>query len=472
MKKILPLALIALIYAPIALAQQVILPAIFGDNAVLKQNTQVEIHGWAEPTSRVSIVASWAPSDTVFATTQNTGKFSTYITTPVGNFTPHTITFNNQPLMKNVLIGEVWLCSGQSNMQWSVNNGIKDGELHASQANHPTLRIFQMPLCTADVPQENCNALWTLTTPETMRKTSAIAYFFGRQLMQELDIPVGIIVSAWGGASAEAFTPADRIFGSQLLSQNIQTENNHWRDDRPGKIYNAMIAPLQPYALTGVIWYQGESNVPKWNVYHQLMKALIESWRTNFVQQMPFYIAQIAPFEYGPNKNAALLRQAQELVSTTIPNSAMVVLSDLVENPNNIHPTDKLTVGQRLASLALADIHNYSIPYLYPTFAQAQFTTAGKAVVTFNNIKGGLKIGGLQGAPPLAEILGLTIVDKQGKRHPAKGAIAGNKLEVWADGVKDLREVQYCFDNATIGNLFSGEMLPVAPFSSEKKVKF
>lgn len=466
MKKV--LCLIAIVVCGVGLSfGQIDMPGVYGDKAVLKQNSEVSIRGWARPTSKVKVVASWNDKDTITVTTANTGKFVAKLKTPQGSFDKHTITFNGDPLMKDVLVGEVWLCSGQSNMEWCVNYGIKDGEKHASEANDDFLRIFNVPLRSAEAPQDDVIANWTTVTPESMRKASAIGYFFGRELKSSLHVPVGIIVSAWGGASVEPFTPRSYIESDTLLQNNAQNRSNDWLDDRIEVMYNGMVNPLLPYAISGAIWYQGESNVPSWRVYEPMLSTMIEAWRERFGSDFPFFMAQIAPFNYNNNKdlNAAWLRYMQERVATNVEKCGMVVLSDLVDDVNNIHPIDKLTPAQRLANLALSEVYGKEgLAYKYPTLKSAMID-GKKAIITFDDLVGDLMVGKNGKAK---EIVGLCVIDSEGAQHKAIAKVKGRVLEVTAKRVSDMAEVRYQFDDTTIGNLFSGEALPVAPFSTKQ----
>lgn len=451
-----------------AVAQGVILPSVLSSNAVLKQNSKVPLRGWAMPGEKVAIVCSWNEKDTIRTVTKNTGKFEAIVETPRGSRQSHSISFNGKELMQNVLIGEVWICGGQSNMQWSINHGIKDGAIHAQNANDPFVRLFNVPLRSAETPQENFTASWTECNPQTVKSTSAIGYFFAKYLESTLKVPVGIIVNAWSGAAAESFVQSELIESDSVLFNNLILRNNIWNDDRHGKAYNAMVAPILSFPVSGVLWYQGESNVPTWNVYERMMTKLISGWRKGFGEEVPFYMAQIAPYNYTGNKslNAANLRQAQEMVARKIDNCEMIVVSDLVDDVNNIHPIDKVNPGKRFANIALSHVYGIEgLPHCYPMFESVELK-GKKAIVTVGNLVGQLQVG-KEGKDKT--IIGLVVVDSKGETHNATGKIVGvNQVEVSADKVKDIVEVRYCFDDTTIGNLFSGEGLPLAPFSSNR----
>lgn len=456
------LLLVALLTGFASSASAQITPSpIYTDGMVIQQKTDAAIWGDAPAATHITIIASWAPSDTIRTFTAPGGHWSAMLRTPPADGKLHTIRINDL-VIKDVKLGEVWLCSGQSNMQWSVESGIKNGETEAAAANNPNIHIYQIPLLSASTPQSYCNARWSACTPQTMRKTSAVGYFFARNLEKSLGVPVGIIVSAWGGTIAEVWTPAELVTLNPRLAQNVVKNSNQWWPDAPGSLYNQMINPIAPAAIAGAIWYQGESNVSRAAAYTTLMQNLVWGWRQRFDRQFPFYIVQIAPFNYNTgNNNAADLRAAQERFAATTPAAGMVVVSDLVDDVNNIHPIDKQNVGLRLANMALAEVYGKPIKdYRSPTAATAT-ADRGTVTVTFNNATPKLLVrtkGTDNG------IIGLQVADHSGKFYPATGFMKGNKLTVSATEVTEPTTVAYCYDDTTIGNIFSESGLPVAPF--------
>src|SRR5512133_1357246 len=318
---------------------KIILPSVFADHMVLQQNSKVAIWGWSDPGETVKIVTSWNSKDTVKVKADNSSAWKTTIKT-IGADGPYSIRIlgSSNVELKNVMLGEVWMCSGQSNMEMSVNWKLVNGEEEAAKANNPNIRIFHVQKIGADYPQQTCNATWTLCTPETMRATSAAGYFFVRELQQKLNVPVGIIVSAWGGTPAEVWIEKSRIENNPELNKSKYAERFDWWPSQPGTLYNSMIAPVVPYGIAGAIWYQGETNCGNYQIYSSLMKTLIENWRTDFKKDFPFYFVQIAPFTYGPTGKAEYLREQQEIASKNIPNTGMVVINDLVDNIKDIHP--------------------------------------------------------------------------------------------------------------------------------------
>lgn len=457
------LSIVLLLLFVTGVQAQISLPSVFTDNMVLQQKSEVPVWGWGEASTQVRLVGSWAPTDTVVTTVKPDGQWNALLkTTKAGG--PYTLQVfgYGKKEFKNILLGEVWLCSGQSNMEWSANSGIDNKEAEITAANYPNIRFFHIPKRGADSPQNNCDASWEICTPETMRKTSAIAYFFGRDLQKETDVPVGLIVSAWGGTPAEVWTEKSLITQNPELLANAQTKTFPWWPVENGVLYNQMIHPVIPYRIAGSIWYQGESNHEQYATYGKLLQTMIEGWRRDFGTAFPFYLVQIAPHTYNSKANTpALLREQQEWVTANVPNTGMVVISDLVSDVKNIHPTDKQHVALRLANLALAETYKKEkTGYLSPVFAGIEIKK-NKAIISFHHAENGLKCKD-------KKVEGVTIAGADGLFIPAKAEIKGNQLIVMSPQLKQPEQVRYCFDDATIGNLFSLEGLPVAPFRTDK----
>lgn len=462
MKKFFALILFFCASGVICADGQVRFGAPFSSNMVVRQNSNNNIWGYARPSQSVYIVASWAAADTVVAKADNYGKWSAVITTPAADNKAHTISANDITI-KNIAIGEVWLCSGQSNMEWSVNHGIKNGEQAAADATNPNIRIFQVPLHAADSRQEHLDAHWSVCSPTVMRSASAIGYFFARELNAALGVPIGIISDAWGGTNAETWVDSRALYANKNLSGKLTDNSNEWRTGKSGAAYNAMIFPLMPFSLSGVIWYQGESNCDNAQThpeaYEELLKTLIDNWRAGFKSELPFYLVQIAPFNYGQdNMYAATLRQQQLQIGQNISKTGVVVTNDLVEDINNIHPKDKQRVAARLAAFALAEVYGKNITdYKNPAIESIKFEK-DKALLSFANTESGLVIDG-------KKAVGLKIAGAEGLFYPAQADVdKSGRLVVWSSKVKKPVKVSYCYDNATVGNIFSGAGLPVAPF--------
>lgn len=441
------------------------LPAIFSDGMVLQQRSTVPVWGWGEASTTVKLVGSWQPNDTVAVQVDAYGRWKTHIpTTDYGG--PYTLEIfsdnlpDNRIELKDLLLGEVWLCSGQSNMEWAPQNGIRDQEREIASADRPMIRYFSLAKRGSDNPQEDCTARWESCSPEVMRRRSAVAYFFGKRLNQQLDVPVGLIVSAWGGTPAEVWTPREVVIDTPEIADAMPDNTYPWWPVAPGVLYNSMIFPLMPYEIAGAIWYQGESNRDNPSSYRLLMQKMIESWRSGFSKEFPFYLVQIAPYRYGSSDNGpARIREAQERVSRQVPNTGMVVTVD-IGDPDNIHPAKKIEVGTRLANLALG--RHYKVlgkGYENPLFERME-VKKGKAILTFTHTESGL-------TSPDKTISGVQIAGADGRFVPAEAKIRQNRLVVSSPEVETPVAVRYCFDDATIGNLFNGDGLPVAPFRTD-----
>lgn len=461
MKKILLTILVLIVFTGTMFAK-IILPSVFADNMVLQQNSNVAIWGWSDPGETVKIVTGWNEKDTIKVKANNSSKWTTTIKT-IGAGGPYSIRIlgSSRVELKNVMLGEVWICSGQSNMEWSVNHKIQNGEEEAAKANHPNIRIFHVQKIGAEYPQENCNANWTVCSPETMRSTSAVGYFFARELQQKLNVPVGIIVSAWGGTPAEVWIEKSRIESNPALNAHKYSEKYEWWPGTPGTLYNSMIAPFVPYEIAGAIWYQGESNCGNYQIYSQLMKTLIENWRTDFRKDFPFYLVQIAPYTYGDKGTSEYLREQQELITKTVPNTGMVVVSDLVDNVKDIHPRNKVDVGKRLANYALAETYKQNVgAYKSPAYKSMQ-VEKDKVRLSFSNVITGLKSTGKTPTQFL-------IAGDNHKFVPATAIIEGSTIVLSSKLVKSPVAARFCFDDTSIPDVFSNEGLPLAPFRTDK----
>lgn len=262
---------------------QVTLSTVFSDNMVLQQNSEVAVWGWGIPGEKIKIIASWNVKDTLIAVPDHHAKFLFNLKT-IQAGGPYSLELigSSKITLNNVMLGEVWLCSGQSNMEWSVNQGIKNGDLEATNAINKNIRIFHVQKIGADAPQQNCQGTWKVCSPEVMSESSAVGYFFAREIQQKLNVPVGIIVSAWGGTPIEVWMEKNSIIQNPELNKDKFKWPDANRPDEPGVLYNSMINPLIPYTIAGAIWYQGESNTMNHSVYASMMKTMIESWRKDF----------------------------------------------------------------------------------------------------------------------------------------------------------------------------------------------
>lgn len=442
---------------------QLRLPTIFASNMVLQQKAKVAFWGWATPLEEVTITTGWDNKEFKVKSLAGTGKWQVDFVTPVAGG-PYTITVKNnysKVTLDNILIGEVWLCSGQSNMQWQVAAGIEHGSEEIAKANQPRIRLCNVPRNAADYPQQDCLGSWTECTPESIKNFSAIGYFFGRRLQEDLNVPIGLISSSWGGSPIEIWMKESLINSDENLKRDAATRQPEWSPVKPGAAYNSMIYPLLSFPIAGTIWYQGESNVGYSQTYGLLMKKLIESWRADWNIDFPFYYVQLAPCHYnGSNYNAALIREQQ---TKALQNSktGMVVITDLVSDTNNIHPKNKIDVGIRLANLALMDTYGKSTIQGKSPIFKNMVIEKSKVKLTFDNESKGFKVNG-------KEISGFLIAGDDKKFVPAKAKVEGNTIVLSAKEVKTPVAVRFGFANAAIPNLFSAEGLPVCPFRTDE----
>lgn len=438
------------------------LPGILSDNMVLQQKSTVNLWGWSDPAEKILITTSW--SNTVDSVTgSGDAKWSIAILTPAAGG-PYTITIkgSNTIELKNIMIGEVWVCSGQSNMEWSSLHNLPQMDNEISQSPNPNIRLFHIPKTTADHPQEDCAATWTTSNPESLKGFSAVAYFFGKQLQQHLNVPIGLINTSWGGTAAEVWVPEEKIEKDPVLkTASEKIKPAHWWPNLPGRAYNAMIAPITPYAIAGAIWYQGESNTGTASTYTALMTSLISAWRSDWKKDFPFYFVQIAPFSYGNKNVGALLREAQTQ-TLSVPHTGMVVITDLVDNVKDIHPKNKRDVGARLAAWALSETYHYGgIPYKSPMYRN-MMVNKDKVTVYFNNAPNGLMLS--KGDKKANEFY---IAGDDKLFFPAEVKIEGDHVILTNKQVKAPVAVRFAYSNSAIANIFSKEGLPVNPFRTD-----
>jgi sialate O-acetylesterase len=452
--------ILAICLLTLQLSGQIRLPAVIGDNMVLQQNSDAEVWGWGEPGSEIKITGSWN-NDTVKTKISNYSFWSVKLKTPAAGG-PYTINIKNneQLTLKNIMIGEVWICSGQSNMEWSPNHNLMNADEEIKNASYPNIRLFHVRKTASDTPQENCFGKWEECSPSTMNSFSSVGYFFSRQLHQKLNIPIGIIEVAWGGTPAEVWIRADLVENDPLLKSCAARLKTYdaW-PNKPGVTYNAMIAPIVPFSIAGAIWYQGESNAGSPESYRKLMGTLISNWRKDFGKEFPFYFVQIAPYSYGPDSKAPLIREMQTQ-TMEIPKTGMVVVSDLVDDIKNIHPVNKQDVGKRLANWALGETYGITgLVYKHPQYESMKMEKS-KVRISFSNVPNGLIMKG-------EELTHFEIAGPDKVFIPASAKIDGNTVIVWAKGLKAPESVRFSFSNDAIGNLFSSEGLPVGPFRTD-----
>ena len=436
------------------------LPAIIGSHMVLQQNTRVTLWGWCDPGEKITVRPEWDTA-TYTATGTSGAAWKLSVQTPkAGGPYKITIKGNNTVELDDVLIGEVWLCSGQSNMEMNVNWGLPY-QKEVTEATNGQIRFFYIPRTTAAFPQDDVKARWVVCSPEEMRKFSAVGYFFGKGVNEKLKVPVGLINASWGGTPAEVWTPGPVVSGSQTLKEAAAklSPSNGWPIS-PGVTFNAMIYPLQDFSIAGSLWYQGESNTGTAATYYSLLTSMIDAWRKGWNKDFPFYLVQIAPYAGYGNQNIAPLLQEQQTKIATYPNTGMVVIHDLVDNINDIHPKMKKEVGQRLADLALTKTYGVTgLAAAYPQYQSMQ-VEKDKIRIRFANAGAGLVAKG-------GELTDFVMAGEDKVFHPAKAKIEGNSVVVWSKEVNQPVAVRFGFSNAAMPNLYSKEGLPVNTFRTD-----
>lgn len=441
---------------------QVRLPAVIGSHMVLQQQSDITLWGWSNVNEKISIRASWDTA-TYTAVGQNTAKWSVQLKTPSAGG-PYTITIqgSNTIVLDDVLIGEVWLCSGQSNMEFAAQNGIQQAIDEAPKATNSNIHLFIVPRATSEEPQDAGSGQWVVCNPADMKRFSAVGYFFGQKLQGELQVPVGLINCNWGGTPAEVWTPKDLVNGDPVLKVAAAKlpSASGW-PIAPGLTYNAMIWPLTHYTIAGTIWYQGESNTLTWDSYQSLFTSMIGAWRKAWNKDFPFYFVQIAPYAgYGQNNIGALLRNAQTL-SSSYPNTGMIVVSDLVSDTNNIHPQDKISVGHRLANLVLNRTYKRSeglFPWQSPSY-KSMVVVKNVVRLSFDHADGGLV---LRDKPTEFMVAG---EDKM--FLPAEVKISGSTVAVWNKSIAHPVAVRFGFRNGAVVHVFNKEGLPLNLFRTD-----
>jgi sialate O-acetylesterase len=461
MKRFVPYFVVVIFsFTSLVVFANVRLPAVIGSHMVLQQKTEVTIWGWCDAAEKIKLNAGW-DTTTYTAIGSSLAKWSIRIKTPAaGGPYQVTITGNNKIVLEDVLIGEVWVCSGQSNMEMNVNWGLPYQD-EVSNATDKSIRFFHIPRTTADYPQDDVKAEWIVCNPQDMKQFSAVGYFFGKTLRQNLNVPVGLINTSWGGTPAEAWTPIEFVNNDTVLKNAAAklVPAPGW-PVIPAVTYNAMIHPLIKYAIAGAIWYQGEANVNTASTYQALLATMITAWRKAWKKDFPFYYVQIAPFAgYGDNSSSAFLREAQTK-TLAVPNTGMIVITDLVDDINDIHPKMKKEVGIRLANYALSETYGKKdIPHKSPFYKNVKIEK-NKIRVYFENAEKGLMSKG-------KEPVEFFIAGADENFVPASAKIEGNTVVVWNEAIKDPVAVRFAFRNGAMPNLFSKEGLPVNPFRTD-----
>ena len=434
---------------------QISLPDIYGDHMVLQQKTSIKIWGWGTPLEKVKLQTSW--DQKIYETeTNNLANWQIEIQTPPAGG-PFQIKLKgyNEILLDDILIGEVWLASGQSNMEWSANSGIDEAAKHIDEARNEEVRFFEVIKRSSENEQDNLTGKWQVCSPETMQNFSAIAYFFGDKLQKELKIPFGLIQSAWGGTPAEAWM-SEKAFelDAELSDIAKMLPDQPWGPQKPHLIYKAMIAPIIDFNIAGVIWYQGESNTSNAEHYERVFSALIKDWRDKWQKDFPFYYVQIAPYDYGEGENGVVVRNEQRKVSVNMANTAMVVVSD-IGNIKDIHPKNKKDVGLRLADQALVKHYQLMNKTVDGPVLEKIEKEKNRIVLTFKNAVG-LKFTNKEDQ--------FEVANKEGTFRKVKATMKGETIHLNTKGIEDPQKIRFAWGNIVLSNLTNETGLPASSF--------
>lgn len=470
--------LLSLLFMPATMEGKVKLPPIFDNNMVLQQQADVKLWGRAKKSSPVAITTSWN-NKTYQTNADSQGKWMLTVSTPNAGG-PYEIMFSDGEALtlKNILIGEVWFCSGQSNMEMPMNGFDRQpvqntNDIIAKAKASTPIRIFNTDSKDgkwvrqfSKTPQEECWGEWLENTPVNVAHTSATAYYFARYIQEVLDVPVGIIISTLGGSKVEAWMSREAISPFKEIDLSILDSDKPIKNITadPCVLYNSKIAPFTNFTIKGFLWYQGESNRNNADLYQSLMPAFVKDLRAKWGQvELPFYFVEIAPFNYeGADKTSgARMREVQQQNMKDIPNSGMVTTID-IGNPKCIHPTDKETVGNRLALWALGQTYNLKgFGYITPTY-QSMEIADNKIYINVNNVPRGL-------CPMWTSLDGFEIAGEDKVFYPAFAEIETKscRLAVSSKEVSHPVAVRYAYRNTPKCSVFSTYGIPLAPFRTD-----
>ena len=455
-----------LLLASLTCSSKILLPSVLADHMVLERNTSVAIWGWSDPGESISVTGSWAGGDTIKTRATRDGRWRVDLPTKDAGG-PYTLSVKGAwetVTLTDVMLGEVWLCSGQSNMEFNANWGLENKTTEVAQADFPGIRFFHIPKVGADHPQQDCRANWELCSPQTMPNQTAVGYYFAREIQKALKVPVGIIEAAWGGTPAETWVRKDRILGDPNLVAHQYDDHSMGWPVKEGDLYNSMISPIIPFGLKGALWYQGEANAYRPGAYAVLMDTLVSGWRQDFGQNLAFYFVQIAPYTYDSTKEKAfIVREQQAMAARMIPNAGMVATGDIAGDIHDIHPKNKKDVGIRLANYALAETyHQPAGPYLTPVYKDIQID-GHKVKIHVDHAEGGL-------VSTTKDIPYFQVAGADGKYVDAKAEIKKDGIEVSAAAVPAPVSVRYCFTNSAVPTIMGKDSnLPLAPFRTDNE---
>jgi sialate O-acetylesterase len=498
-------------------------PGVFGDNMVLQRSAMIPVWGTADPGEEIYVTFEQKTPDGrreegKAAIADKDGKWMVKIGPYPSGGEPGVLTVKgpekknapkgakNAIVFKNVEIGEVWVCSGQSNMEFKLK-GATDAEKNVAAANYPQIRLFQAPHKATPTPQTDVDAKWVECSPAAVKDFSAVAYFFGRNLFQDLKVPIGLIDTSYGGTPAEAWTSREGLLAvdslkyyvekldadaakydpekakaaleealtkwkaaaDQAKKDNKKIPNKPTLQGRPGEtshspsaLYNAMIAPLIPFAIKGAIWYQGESNSGRAYEYRTLFPTMIQDWRAHWHEgDFPFLFVQLAPYFDGNSEGVryAELRDAQLNTALTLKNTGIAVITDAGDE-KDIHPKKKEPVGVRLALAARALAYGEKLEYSGPIFKSKKIE-GSKVILTFDHVGNGLMVKG-------DKLTGFAVAGADGNFVDADAVIEGDTVVVSSPKVEKPTDVRFGWKNFTPLNFFNKDDLPASPFRTDE----
>ncbi len=473
-------ALVFLLVFALAAKADVRLPALFSDNLVLQQSARVPVWGWADDGEEVTVSFR---GQQVSAKTKN-GKWRVQLRAlSAGGPDTLVVEGKNKIELKNVLVGEVWVCSGQSNMELAMKQSFESAADIAASAN-PQLRLFVVPKTKAAAPRDDVKGRWQEAGPETTPAFSAVAYYFGRELQKARNVPVGLIETCWCGSPAEAWMSETSLASNPDYKRDMleaYTAALHKYETaqpkaprppwKPAELYNGMIAPLVPYAIKGAIWYQGESNAGRAQQYRTLFPDLIRDWRRDWREgNFTFLAVQLAPYDKNRKRplevitekpdesDWAELREAQCLATKVLPKVGMAVITDLGEK-DDIHPKKKEPVGARLALAARGMAYREKIEFYGPIYSSMK-VKGDKAIISFDHIGGGLEARG-------GDLTGFAICGPDKTFVWAKAEIQGDTVVVSSPPVVQPVAVRYGWADFPVVNLWNKDGLPASPFRTD-----
>lgn len=472
MQKVTCLVALMLLSMSVNLNAKVKLPALFADHMLLQQKEKAAIWGWSDANAEITITNTWN-NEKVVVKADKKGNWRTHIQTPsYGGPYELTVSDGEPIVIKNVMIGEVWLCAGQSNMEMPMKGfrgqPVEGSNIDILKSHNNQIRVITVPRSSQTVPQDTFSAKWKVADAAAIRNFSATGYYFGRMLYEMMDVPIGLIEVAFGGSCVQAWMSKETstTFEDAAIPKpgdEIPTPNR-----TPTVLFNGMLHPVIGYTMKGCIWYQGETNYKEADRYLELFPKMVAEWRKLWgIGEFPFYYAQIAPNtysiytpgEYNEKYNSAYLREAQLKAMDVIPNSGMAVLMDVGEE-FNIHPMKKKEGGERLALWALGQTYGFrDFSYKSPTFNDIE-VKGSQLIVSFNNASNGLTTFG-------KELTGFEIAGENKVFYPADAHLRAKSVVLTSPQVEKPVAVRYAFKDFIVGTLYGTDGLPVSSFRSD-----